>query len=312
MQRGRRVSTLRGIVDFADDTVNDPLPNMGDAARHYALVAAAIDYLRDHAVEQPSLDALADAVNLSPHHLQRVFTRWAGISPKRFLQFLTKEHALRQLAQSADCLSAAAASGLSGGGRLHDLMISCEALSPGEIQSGGRGLSVGFGIGATPFGNALVGWTVRGICHLEFGEFGVDQATLHLASRWPNAALARDDAQAAALLARVFAAMPAREPLRLLLRGTNFQIKVWEALLRTAEGDLVTYADLAQAIGQPRAARAVGSAVAANAIGYLIPCHRVIRGSGDTGQYRWGAQRKRAMLGWEAARATGQPELPAL
>jgi AraC family transcriptional regulator of adaptative response/methylated-DNA-[protein]-cysteine methyltransferase len=303
---------LPGIVDFDNSIVNEQPPELGDAARHYTVVAAAIDYLRDHASRQPSLDEVAAAVHLSPHHLQRVFTRWAGISPKRFLQFLTKEHALRQLAQSADCLSAAAASGLSGGGRLHDLMISCEALSPGEIQSGGRGLSIGFGIGATPFGNAQVGWTERGICHLEFGEFGVEQATLQLASRWPNAALARDDARAAALLARVFAAMPAREPLRLLLRGTNFQIKVWEALLRTAKGDLVTYADLAQAIGQPRAARAVGSAVAANAIGYLIPCHRVIRGSGDTGQYRWGPQRKQAMLGWEAARATGQSEPVAL
>ena len=280
---------------------------MTDAAHHYAVVAAAIDYLRDHAVEQPSLDEVAAAVHLSPHHLQRVFTRWAGISPKRFLQYLTKEHALRQLVQSADCLSVAAAAGLSGGGRLHDLMISCEALTPGEIQSGGRHLTIGFGIGSTPFGTAQVGWTARGICHLEFDAPGTEAASQRVASRWPQATLVRDDAQAATLLARLFAAMPAREPLRLLLRGTNFQIKVWEALLRTAKGDLITYADLAQAIGQPRAARAVGSAVAANAIAFLIPCHRVIRGSGDTGQYRWGAQRKRAMLGWEAARVAGGP-----
>jgi AraC family transcriptional regulator of adaptative response/methylated-DNA-[protein]-cysteine methyltransferase len=308
---------LRGIASLDPKVIvthRDPATE--DAARQYAVVAAAIDYLRARATCQPSLDEVASAVHLSPHHLQRVFTRWAGISPKRFLQYLTKEHARAQLARSSDCLNTAAAVGLSGGGRLHDLMVSCEALTPGEIQSGGRGLVVGYGTGLTPFGVAQVAWTARGICHLAFApsdaaaadegaadNVSADEAAGPPVSLWPQAQFQRDDARAATLLAQVFAATRAQQPLRLVLRGTNFQIKVWEALLRTGTGDLVTYADLAQAIGQPKAARAVGSAVAANLIGYLIPCHRVIRGSGDTGQYRWGAARKQAMLGWEAARA---------
>lgn len=274
---------------------------LGESSRQYAVVAHAIDYVRTHALAQPSLEEIAAAVHLSPFHLQRLFSSWAGLSPKRFLQYLTKEHAKCALGRSANMLDVAASSGLSGGGRLHDLMVSCEAMSPGEIRSGGEGLDIAYGLAPTPFGDAVVGWTARGICHLAFCVTE-DAALLNeLATLWPRAMRHRDDAGARALLATVFAQTPACGTLHLLLRGTNFQIKVWEALIRVAPGEVVSYGDLAQRIGMPRAQRAVGSALAANVIAYLIPCHRVIRESGEVGNYRWGTERKLAMLGREAA-----------
>jgi AraC family transcriptional regulator of adaptative response/methylated-DNA-[protein]-cysteine methyltransferase len=270
--------------------------------RQYAVVARAIAYLRAHALRQPSLAELADAVHLSEFHLQRVFAAWAGISPKRFLQHLTKEYALQALRDSRDVLSVAAAAGLSGGGRLHELMVSCEAMTPGEIKAGGRGVALGFGLAPTPFGPALIGWTPRGICHLAFCDGDAAAEAADLARRWPAADPRRDDAAAAGLAARIFpgAAEPGR--LHLLLRGTNFQVKVWEALVRVEPSRVISYGQLATLAGQPRAQRAVGGALAANTIGYLIPCHRVIRESGDIGHYRWGSGRKAAMLAWEAGR----------
>ena len=196
--------------------------------------------------------------------------------------------------------------GLSSTSRLHDLMVSCEAMTPGEIKSGGRGLDIGYGFGPSPFGDVLLGWTARGICHFAFT--GTDEAAMStaLAALWPAANLRRDDTQARALLRQIFPHSSARGSVHLLLRGTNFQIKVWEALIRTAPGQVLTYRQLARQLGKPDAARAVGSAVAANSIGYLIPCHRVIREGGDVGQYRWGSERKLALIGWEAAaRRTG-------
>jgi AraC family transcriptional regulator, regulatory protein of adaptative response / methylated-DNA-[protein]-cysteine methyltransferase len=276
----------------------DPLAQQ---SRHYAVVARAIAYLRAHAQSQPALDEVAAAVNLSPFHLQRVFSEWTGISPKRFLQYLTKEHALRELAGEAGVFDAALVSGLSGGGRLHDLMVSCEAMSPGEIRSGGAGLDIVWGFGPTPFGEALVASTPRGICQLAFVTDDAGAPAAELAARWPNARRRRDDAVASALLAQVFSATPARGTLHLLLRGTNFQIKVWEALIRIPPGTVLSYGALARRIGQPSAQRAVGSALAANDVAWLIPCHRVIRESGDYGNYRWGVERKRAMLGYESA-----------
>lgn len=308
-----------------------PLP---EQARQYETVARAIVWLRAHAHEQPGLQALADALHQSPAHLQRVFSRWAGVSPKRFLQILTKEHAKALLRQPLDTLAAAADAGLSGPGRLHELLLACEAVTPAQWRSGGAGLAIGLGFGPTPFGRALVAWTERGLCHLSFGDGagepagwdareqagrqaaepadghagtpvapGSDAALLQaLSETWPQAALARDDTAAGLRLQQVFAHRPEPGRLHLVLRGTNFQVRVWEALMRTRPGQVLTYGELAQRIGAPRAARAVGSALAANTLGWLIPCHRVIRDSGEIGHYRWGPPRKVAMLAWEAGR----------
>lgn len=283
---------------------------MPDDARHqYALIAKAIAFIRARAQTQPSLDEIAAAVHLSPAHLQRVFSAWAGISPKRFLQYLTKEHALRQLAAAHDTLSVACDSGLSSTSRLHALMVSCEAMTPGEIQAAGRGLDIGYGFAPSPFGTALAGWTARGVCHFAFATADDAAMVAELAALWPGAALRRDDGAAQGLLHRIFPRMPTRGSVHLVLRGTNFQIKVWEALLRTDFGRLTSYHQLAQRLGAPGAQRAVGGALAANTLAYLIPCHRVIRESGDIGNYRWGSERKLALIGWEAAGLDASPDV---
>lgn len=269
-------------------------------ARHYVVVAHAIEFLRANALRQPSLTEIADFVHLSEFHLQRVFSLWAGISPKRFLQYLTKEHAKQALRDSADVLAVSAATGLSGGGRLHDLMVACEAMTPGEIKAAGEGVAVGFGLAPTPFGGVLIGWTARGICHLEFGDSDPAAGVVALAARWPRARLTRDDVEAVRLVKRIFVPRAGQGPLPVLLRGTNFQIKVWEALIRIEPSRIVSYGQLASMAGVPKAQRAVGGALAANHLAYLIPCHRVIRESGEIGNYRWGSNRKAAMLAREA------------
>jgi AraC family transcriptional regulator of adaptative response/methylated-DNA-[protein]-cysteine methyltransferase len=274
------------------------------AARQYAVVEQAIHYLRQHARRQPTLAEVAQAVHLSEHHLQRVFAAWAGVSPKRFLQFLTKEYAYAALRESRDVLSVSLDSGLSSPGRLHDLMVSCEAMTPGEIRLRGAGLQMSWGCGETPFGLGLVAWTSRGICHLAFVGTSPEVAADTMRAQWPEALWQQEDEAAQRLLAQVFPSAPQAGRLHLLLRGTNFQIKVWEALLRLPVGQRVSYTQLATMAGLPRAQRAVGSALAANTIGYLIPCHRVIRESGESGHYRWGDERKVAMLAWEAAAST--------
>ena len=270
--------------------------------RHYMIVARAIEFIRANTRRQPSLAEIAAAVNLSEYHLQRVFAAWAGISPKRFLQYLTKEHATQDLRQSADLHSVALATGLSSPGRLHDLMVSCEAMTPGEIKDFGKGVTVGYGVAATPFGDALIGWTLRGVCFLAFCDNDHDVKQRELSSQWPATILVRDDEEASCLLERIFPTVPIPGKLHLVLRGTNFQLKVWEALLNTKPSQLISYSQLAAMAGTPKAQRAVGSALAANTIGYLIPCHRVIRGDGDVGIYHWGSSRKMAMLAWEAGR----------
>ncbi|MBI5108317.1 MAG: methylated-DNA--[protein]-cysteine S-methyltransferase [Rhodocyclales bacterium] len=277
-----------------------------EAARHYAAVARAIAFVRANARQQPPLSEIAAAAGMSEHHLQRVFSAWAGISPKRFLQVLTKQHALAALRESAGVLDAALGAGLSGPGRLHDLMVSCEALTPGEIRAGGAGVELRHGLAATPLGLALFGWTPRGLCHLAFcdGDEAAKLATLQ--ADWPAANFVHDDVGAAQLAARVFPTTPQAGRLHLLLKGTNFQVKVWEALLRIPPATLVSYGRLAAALGRPEAPRAVAGAVAANAIAYLIPCHRVIRESGENASYRWGVERKLALRAWEAGRT--QPE----
>jgi AraC family transcriptional regulator of adaptative response/methylated-DNA-[protein]-cysteine methyltransferase len=270
-------------------------------ARDYARIAGAIEYLRQHAAAQPDLAAAARQAGLSEHHFQRLFTRWAGVSPKRFLQCLTVEDAKRRLAATRNTLDLAGAVGLSGGGRLHDLFVTLEALSPGEALSGGAGIDIRWGLHDTPFGRALLGVTARGICALHFVEHA-DAGLQQLRESWPQARLTRDPGATADRARQIFSPLAgARQPLAVLVKGSNFQVQVWRALLALPPGALTTYGDLATAIGRPQAARAVGTAVGANAIAWLIPCHRVIRASGVISGYRWGATRKAAMLLREAA-----------
>lgn len=266
-------------------------------------VAAAIRYLEHHYREQPSLADVADVVGLSPHHFQRVFRRWAGVSPKRFMQFLTLDHTRQALREGRSLLAASLDAGLSGPGRLHDLFVTFEAMTPGEFKAAGRGLAVTYGVVPSPFGDVLIAETDRGICGLAFvAARGGQRALDDLRAQWPRAEVRRDQDRARTTGAAVFTAHRPPERLLLDLRGSNFQVKVWEALLRIPHGTLVSYGDVAEAIGRPTAYRAVASAVARNPVAFLIPCHRVIRQSGALGEYRWGADRKRAIVAWEAAR----------
>jgi len=273
----------------------------------YDTVAQAIRFIRSNTRRQPTLDDIAAHVGLSPFLLQRLFSAWAGISPKRFLQYLTREHARTLLRASHDVLAATYEAGLSSPGRLHDLMISCDGVTPGEVRKLGEGLGIAYGSGATPFGRVIVGTTARGLCHLRFVDDGDDAALsaalAELRADWPLARLQRDDRVADEAIAHLFSLHAARHPLHLLLRGTNFQIKVWEALLQVAPGQAVSYQALAGMAGNPRAQRAIGSALAQNRIALLIPCHRVIHENGTVGQYRWGSERKEALLAYESASA---------
>ncbi|MFT5721371.1 MAG: AraC family transcriptional regulator of adaptative response [Motiliproteus sp.] len=284
-------------------TPDTPTPEAGE---DYKRIALAIQFLREQAPEQPSLATVAAELGLSEYHFQRLFSRWAGVSPKRFLQYLTKERAKQALLRSVSLLDASFEAGLSSPGRLHDLMVSCEAMTPGEVKTRGAGIAIRYGCVGTPFGPALLGWTLRGVCHLVFGDAVCLQPETALRQAWPEAQLSRDDGGAEQRARQMFPAgvhaAPVSGSLHLLLRGTNFQLKVWEALLRVGPGELVSYSQLATLAGSPRASRAVGSALAANRIGYLIPCHRVIRESGEVGAFRWGSERKVAMQGWEASR----------
>ncbi|MCP5268962.1 MAG: methylated-DNA--[protein]-cysteine S-methyltransferase [Zoogloeaceae bacterium] len=270
----------------------------------YTTVAAAIRYLHANAAAQPGLGELAAALHLSPFHLQRLFSQWAGISPKRFLQVMTRNHARRLLAESRNILACALGAGLSGPGRLHDLMLTCDAVTPGEAAARGAGITIRCGITDTPFGPALIGDSGRGVCHLEFidNQAALIDPVAVLATAWPEARVFADTHRASELAASIFPRTPPGQPrpLHLLLRGTNFQVKVWEALLRIPEGRLASYGTLASGIGQPGSARAVGTAVGANALAVLIPCHRVIRETGELGGYRWGLERKQALLAWES------------
>ncbi len=277
---------------------------VADQARQYETVARAIAFIRSHARRQPTLNEISDSLGLSEFHLQRMFSEWAGVSPKRFLQYVTKQYAKQALRESADVLSVTLDTGLSSPGRLHDLMVTCEAMSPGEIKTGGAGLEIGFGEAPTPFGNALIAWTPRGICHLGFVEgAAMAHAVAGLQQDWPAAALVQDRQRALQLAAEIFHAGPSTQALHLMLRGSNFQIKVWEALISVAPGEMVSYTQLAQRAGIPKARRSVATAIAKNSIALLIPCHRVIRESGEIGGYRWGSDRKAALLAWEAVQA---------
>jgi len=288
----------------------------------YARIEQAILYLDRHAERQPSLDEVARAVRLSPYHFQRLFRRWAGISPKRFLQAIALNRAKRALDGRASVLDAALDAGLSGPARLHDLFVTHDAVSPGQYKRRGEGLALRYGFAASPFGECLLALSPLGIFWLGFvGAGGRARALAELRERWPLARLLRDDAAARPLAARAFgspdgataaatAAATAGGPhasLALHLRGTNFQVQVWRALLAIPSGETVAYGDLAARLGRPGAGRALGMALKANPVAFLIPCHRVIRGTGALGGYRWGPARKQAMLAWEQALSGGEP-----
>lgn len=278
--------------------------DFSSARRDYERVEAAIGYIEARFNAQPSLGEIAAHVGLSEYHFQRLFSRWVGISPKRFLQFLTKEYAKELLKHSRSILEAAYDAGLSGPGRLHDLFVACEAVTPGEYKSGGTGLNIVYGFYDSPFGECLVAATGRGVCGLFFVRSGDRRRVLdELKGNWSRARFTEDGMGLASLTARIFTpiAWQRDQPLPIVLKGTNFQIKVWEALLRIPAGSVATYGDVAAAVGSPKAVRAVGTAVGKNPISYLIPCHRVIRKNADFGNYGGGTARKKAILGWEAA-----------
>lgn len=284
-------------------------------SRDYQRIERALHYLAQHHTMQPGIDELAASVKLSRYHFQRLFTRWAGISPGRFQHCLTLQHAKDLMERHHSLLDTALETGLSGPGRLHDLFVTYEAISPGEYKRQGEDLEVTHGFHATPFGECLVAVTDRGVCGLSFvGPEGRQRALADLRMRLPRASLCHDPARTQPVAERAFgpgeAGSGALQPLHLLLRGTNFQVKVWEALLRIPPGACASYGEVAAAIGQPGAARAVGQAVGANPIAYLIPCHRVIRSMGVVGGYRWGEERKRLLLAWETARADADSAQP--
>ena len=277
--------------------------NTIELSQHYKLIEQAIQYIEANVQSQPELKDVSSAVGLSEYHFQRLFTDWTGISPKRFMQFLTKENAKKLLSQSENLLETTHQVGLSSLGRLHDLFVNTEAVTPGEYKSGGAGLAIRYGIHPSPFGKCLIATTERGICNLSFVDVSEGKAIDNLVAGWPQAEMIEDYKTTAPLVTRIFTrlnpGLGTGTPLKLHLRGTNFQIKVWEALLSIPTGAVTTYEHLALQIGNPKAVRAVGSAVGHNPIAYLIPCHRVIRKSGDFGNYLYGSARKKVILARE-------------
>ncbi len=268
----------------------------------YQRIERAIIYLEQHYTQQPSLREIAQSVHLSEYHFQRLFTRWVGISPKKFTQYLTKEYARELLERSENLLNATYQSGLSGPGRLHDLFITWEAVTPGEYKRRGEGVEIRYGFHATPFGECLLALTERGVSNLIFVQEGDRQAAWsELARRWQRANLRQDQEATGRMIAPIFGFFEGERHTRLPLHviGTGFQIKVWEALLRIPSGSVLSYADVAVQVGLPGAPRAVGNAIAHNPLPVVIPCHRVIRQTGEFGGYRWGTSRKKALLGWE-------------
>jgi AraC family transcriptional regulator, regulatory protein of adaptative response / methylated-DNA-[protein]-cysteine methyltransferase len=276
---------------------------LSEAAADYEIVRKAIGHIRGHWREQPEIEAIAEAAGVTPTELHHLFRRWAGLTPKAFLQALTLDGARQLLRDSASVLDASYEVGLSGPGRLHDLFVTHEAMSPGEWKSGGEGLTLYFGFHPSPFGNALIMATDRGLAGLAFADGGAERATLaDMQKRWPRAHYVEDAARTAPIAQRVFDCKQWRsqQPLRVVLIGTDWEVQVWEALLQIPMGRLTTYSGLASKVSNPTAARAVGAAVGKNPIAFVVPCHRVIGKAGALTGYHWGLTRKRAMLGWEA------------
>jgi AraC family transcriptional regulator of adaptative response/methylated-DNA-[protein]-cysteine methyltransferase len=271
----------------------------------YQRIEKALQFLEANFLRQPSLEEIANSVHLSKYHFQRLFKRWAGVSPTQFLQFLTIDYAKQRLLESQNVLDATLSAGLSSPGRLHDLFVTFEAVTPGEYKKQGAGLKIAYGVHDTPFGQCLLATTSRGICDLRFVQED-DPSTMiqQLAMRWPQADLVEKREDTQPLVDRIFAPMPANQPrpFHLMLKGTNFQVNVWQALLTIPPGALVSYQDVASYLGNPQATRAVAGAIARNPVAYLIPCHRAISKLGKAHNYQWGIARKKAMLGWEASR----------
>jgi len=279
----------------------------GQRAGDYAVVRRAIQYLSEGWAEQPGLDRLANHLELSPEHCQRVFKRWCGLSPKEFVQAITIDHARRMLDGSASVLEAAYEVGLSGGSRLHDLFVTHEAMTPGTYKRRGEGLAMAYGFHATPFGEALATVTERGLTSLSFVDEDKNHTRYNLLEslrrRWPGAELTEAVDRTEPAIAAIFGdAGDTPRAIRLVLIGTDFEVRVWQKLLRVPMGRAVSYGDIAGALGAPAASRAVGSAVGRNPISFVVPCHRVFRGDGGLGGYHWGVTRKKAIIGWEAGR----------
>jgi AraC family transcriptional regulator, regulatory protein of adaptative response / methylated-DNA-[protein]-cysteine methyltransferase len=278
------------------------------ATGDYDLVRRAIGFLTEHWIEHPSLDDLATAIGLSATQTQKLFKRWCGLSPKEFVQAIAIDHARHLLDGAASVLETAYEVGLSGGGRLHDLFVTHEAMSPGEYKRRGEGLEISYGFHTSPFGDALLMATPRGLCGLAFVNNDANEtrveALADMTRRWPKAIYREQPKITAALAAAVFGTAQAspQEPVRLVLIGSEFDVRVWEALLHIPMGRAVGYQHIARHLGQPTAARAVGSAVGRNPISFVVPCHRVLRLDGNLGGYHWGLTRKRALIGWETGR----------
>lgn len=272
-----------------------------NSQQHYLLIAQALHWLCQNQENQPSLEELAEHVGLSPHYMQRLFQEYTGVSPKQFLKYLTRVQAMDRLRRGETVLDSAISSGLSGPGRLHDLMITTQAMTPGEAKRKGLGVEVEYGYGITPFGEALLAWTDKGVCFLGFcHEDGKQHTRDHFKQQWPDANLTENNSAASKRLAEIFTESDHKQ-LKVWLRGSPFQLKVWEALLKLPAGSHCTYGQLAAFTGSAGASRAVGSAVGRNPVSWLIPCHRVINSLGGLGGYRWGTNTKQAMIGYEAA-----------
>ncbi|HJU31335.1 MAG TPA: bifunctional helix-turn-helix domain-containing protein/methylated-DNA--[protein]-cysteine S-methyltransferase [Hyphomicrobiaceae bacterium] len=278
-----------------------------DRSRDYEHIRRAIAFLSSNWTEQPSLERLAEHIGLSPAHCQKLFKRWCGLSPKEFVQAITVDHARSLLEGSASVFDAALEVGLSGGSRLHDLFVSHEAMTPGDYKRRGKGLDMAYGFHASPFGEALLIATERGLAGLAFVDEDKGQtrqdALADMMQRWPRANYVEAPQKTAAHARQVFASeWDRRQPVRLVMIGTDFDVRVWESLLKIPMGRAVSYTDIARHIGSPSASRAVGSAVGRNPISFVVPCHRVLRGDGSLGGYHWGLTRKRALIGWETGR----------
>jgi AraC family transcriptional regulator of adaptative response/methylated-DNA-[protein]-cysteine methyltransferase len=287
---------------LSPDRIQNPMP-LAAAAADYDVVRRAIGHIRGHWREQPEIEAIAEAAGVTPTELHHLFRRWAGLTPKAFLQALTLDGARQLLRDSASVLDATYEVGLSGPGRLHDLFVTHEAMSPGEWKTGGEGLTIRFGFHPSPFGSALVMATERGLAGLAFADPGEEPAALaDMKGRWPRATYAEDSARTAAIARRIFdsSQWQQSQPLRVVLIGTDWEVRVWETLLQIPMGRLTTYSDIASKVRSPAAARAVGAAVGKNPVSFVVPCHRVVGKSGELTGYHWGITRKRAMLGWEA------------
>lgn len=276
--------------------------------KDFQRIQCAIEFISENIHSQPSLADIAAHVHLSHHHFQRLFQQWVGISPKKFSQYLSIERAKALLEEQHSLFETAQQLGLSGTSRLHDLFVTIEGMTPGEYKNGGAELAIAYDYYDTPFGQAIMASTVKGICHIAF-EDSPELALKQLTEHFPNAVFTQCNEPLHDHLLTLFDPLAqSLQPISLHLKGTPFQLKVWQSLLKIPSGKLVNYAQIAQDIGQPKAARAVGTAIANNVIAYLIPCHRVIRNSGHFGNYRWGSTRKAAIIGWEAAKTDIEDE----